>query len=141
MITRLTHIPNLILAYPATRDPSLVRFARNALLRVIPRIKETWDHPLYLRCIAQIGETLGRPAPAIPHDADSDDEAEDETMGGEANEAEGKPDMAWVKRVKEEEKREMTKTDVELRGYMSNLIKESIRVSRRSILLKLGPVY
>lgn len=50
-------------------------------------------------------------------------------MGDDGNEAEGKPDMAWVKRVRKEEKKEITKTDVELRGYMSNLIKESIRVS------------
>lgn len=48
------------------------------------------------------------------------------------DEAEGVPDRAWVDEVRREEKQEMTKTDVELRGYMSNLIKESIRVSTAS---------
>jgi COP9 signalosome complex subunit 1 len=111
-------------------DSSLLSFARTALLRAIPRIKETWDHALYLRCVAQVGETLSKPAPLVPEGADSDDELDDdETMGDDGNEAEGKPDMAWVKRVRKEEKKEITKTDVELRGYMSNLIKESIRVS------------
>lgn len=50
-------------------------------------------------------------------------------MAGEGEEADGKADTAWIARVKEEEKREMTKTEIDLRGYMSNLIKESIRVS------------
>jgi COP9 signalosome complex subunit 1 len=124
------HIPGRLLSFPATNDPRLLAFARTALVRAIPRVKETWDHGLYLRCVSQINETLGQPATSIPRGADSDDEGDDdEPMSGEANEAEGKPDMAWVKRVKEEEKKEITKTDVELRGYMSNLIKESIRVS------------
>jgi len=68
--------------------------------------------------------------------ADSDNEGEedgdedgDEPMTGGGEEAEGKADMAWVHRVKDEEKKEMTKTEIDLRGYMSNLIKESIRVS------------
>ena len=47
----------------------------------------------------------------------------------DVEEADGKADSAWIARVKEEEKREMTKTEIDLRGYMSNLIKESIRVS------------
>ena len=51
-------------------------------------------------------------------------------MSGEGEEADGKADTAWIARVKEEEKREMTKTEIDLRGYMSNLIKESIRVSQ-----------
>jgi COP9 signalosome complex subunit 1 len=50
-------------------------------------------------------------------------------MASEGEEGDGVIDFAWVKRVKEEEKREVTKMDVDLRGYMSNLIKESIRVS------------
>jgi len=50
-------------------------------------------------------------------------------MTGEGEESDGKADTAWIAKVKEEEKREMTKTEIDLRGYMSNLIKESIRVS------------
>jgi hypothetical protein len=96
-------------------------------LRAIPHIKETWDHKLYLQCISQINLTLGR-AP-LRAAADSDGEEEDEPMAGEGEEADGKADTAWIARVKEEEKRETTKTEIDLRGYMSNLIKESIRVS------------
>ena len=120
-----------------------MQFARTAILRAIPHIKKTWDHSLYLRSIAQINETLGRPGQinklAIHDDntsnSDGEDEVEeDEPMGDSigdltGDESEGVPDRAWVEKVKEEEKREVTKTDVELRGYMSNLIKESIRVS------------
>jgi COP9 signalosome complex subunit 1 len=95
-------------------------------LRAIPHIKETWDHKLYLQCISQINLTLGR-AP-LRAAVDSDGEEEDEPMAGEGEEADGKADTAWIASVKEEEKREMTKTEIDLRGYMSNLIKESIRV-------------
>lgn len=143
MITRLLHIPKILLSKPATKDPKLLEFARTAILRAIPHIKKTWDHSLYLRSVAQINETLGRPGQisklAIHDDAngtsDGEDEVEeDEPMGDSigdltGDESEGVPDRAWVEKVKEEEKREVTKTDVELRGYMSNLIKESIRVS------------
>lgn len=121
----------------------MLEFARTALIRAIPHIKKTWDHSLYLRTIAQINETLGRPGQinklAISDDtnesgAEEAEEEEDEPMADSigdltGDEAEGVPDRAWVQRVKEEEKKEVTKTDVELRGYMSNLIKESIRVS------------
>jgi COP9 signalosome complex subunit 1 len=73
---------------------------------------------------------LGRaPLRAVAADSDGEGEEEDEPMTGEGEEADGKADMAWISRVKEEEKREMTKTEIDLRGYMSNLIKESIRVS------------
>jgi COP9 signalosome complex subunit 1 len=117
----------LILAPPLTTDPKTLLVARTALLRAIPHIKETWDHKLYLQCISQINLTLGR-AP-LRAAVDSDGEEEDEPMAGEGEEADGKADTAWIARVKEEEKREMTKTEIDLRGYMSNLIKESIRVS------------
>ena len=139
LITRLMHVPKVILVKPTTSDPKLLSFARTALLRAIPHIKTTWDHGLYLRAIAQINETLGRPGqvnkPASIDGSNSDDDMEeDEPMADSVgdlvgDEAEGVPDRAWVERVKGEEKKEVSKTDVELRGYMSNLIKESIRVS------------
>lgn len=43
--------------------------------------------------------------------------------------ARGEIDVEWVESVREQERKETGKLDVELRGYMSNLIKESIRVS------------
>jgi COP9 signalosome complex subunit 1 len=120
----------LILTPPATTNPKALLIARTALLRAIPHIKETWDHRLYLQCISQINQTLGRaPLRVATADSDGEGEEEDEPMTGEGEEADGKADMAWISRVKEEEKREMTKTEIDLRGYMSNLIKESIRVS------------
>lgn len=135
MITRLLHIPKILLSRPATTDQSLLLFARTALLRAIPHIKQTWDYNLYFRVIQQINETLGKLTRKLPvKDTDSgDEEEEDEPMADSVgdlrgNEAEGEPDMVWVNSVKEEEKKEVTRTDVELRGYMSNLIKESIRV-------------
>lgn len=138
LITRLLHIPKILLSRPATTDPNLLLFARTALLRAIPHIKQTWDYNLYYRVMSQINETLGKSSGKIPmKDSDSADGEEDEPMADSVgdlrgNEAEGELDMVWVSSVKEEEKKEVTRTDVELRGYMSNLIKESIRVSRGS---------
>jgi hypothetical protein len=69
--------------------------------------------------------------------------AEDEGMDGiesarstvkttEVAAARGDVDVAWVDSVRELERKEGGKLEVELRGYMSNLIKESIRVSSRA---------
>jgi COP9 signalosome complex subunit 1 len=130
----------LILTPPIPTDPKTLLVARTALLRAIPHIKETWDHKLYLQCIVQINQTLGKSTGITGTAAtDSDNEGEedgdgDEPMTGGGEEGEGKPDMAWVHRVKDEEKKEMTKTEIDLRGYMSNLIKESIRVSFQSTI-------
>ena len=49
--------------------------------------------------------------------------------GVKGREEAGVPDMEWVEEARENERREAARLDVELRGYMSNLIKESIRVS------------
>jgi COP9 signalosome complex subunit 1 len=123
----------LLLKGPLTTNHAILEIARTALIRAIPHIKETWDHRLYLECVNQIKRTLGKPVRDIGGPAgNSDDEGEgqeDEPMASEGEEGDGVIDSAWVKRVKEEEKREVTKMDVDLRGYMSNLIKESIRVS------------
>jgi hypothetical protein len=52
-----------------------------------------------------------------------------EVEGAEGKEEDGYADMEWVEEVREMERKESGRLDVELRGYMSNLIKESIRVS------------
>jgi COP9 signalosome complex subunit 1 len=49
--------------------------------------------------------------------------------GVKGTEEAGVADMEWVEDARENERRESARLDVELRGYMSNLIKESIRVS------------
>ena len=49
--------------------------------------------------------------------------------GVKGREEAGVPDIDWVEETRENERREAARLDVELRGYMSNLMKESIRVS------------
>lgn len=41
----------------------------------------------------------------------------------------GKPDIAWVAHTQRNAQTENSRLNVELNGFMSNLIKESIRVS------------
>jgi hypothetical protein len=57
-----------------------------------------------------------------------DNEQEAEPVGDSGGEAMGEPNMAWVEAVREKERKEGGRLDVELRGYSNNLIKESIRV-------------
>ena len=45
------------------------------------------------------------------------------------DELHGGPDVEWMEETADNVRREGGRLDVELRGYMSNLIKESIRVS------------
>jgi hypothetical protein len=64
-------------------------------------------------------------------DDDDDDAAEggddpEETAG---NESQGIPDMVWLNEAREKAKKDNARLTIELTGYMSNLIKESIRVS------------
>lgn len=64
-----------------------------------------------------------------------DDEEDDAMLGVEAfgtdgDESDGVPDWDWVYEARENEKKENGRLMVELTGYMSNLIKESIRVGQ-----------
>jgi COP9 signalosome complex subunit 1 len=108
LITRLLHISTLL----PTSSPHATHFSLAALRRAIPHIKKTWDHALYLRVIHQITLLL-HPDP---------------TSSSGGKEEDGSPDFDWIEDVKELERKEGGRLDVELRGYMSNLIKESIRV-------------
>ena len=57
-----------------------------------------------------------------------------ESMDGvKGREETGVPDMDWVEEAMENQQRETSRLDVELRGYLSNLIKESIR-DRKSVV-------
>lgn len=51
------------------------------------------------------------------------------TPPGEGKEEDGFPDERWINETRDTVAKEVSRLDVELRGYMSNLIKESIRVS------------
>ncbi|WWD20026.1 hypothetical protein CI109_104499 [Kwoniella shandongensis] len=156
LITRLSHIPSLLLSPSSRPTPQTLLLTRTALIRLIPHIKSTWDHELYLRAINQIYETLhpsqrsfnssgtgggqeqGAGSGGLMDLDDDDDDGRPATAGsgaasgsraGGGGEDEGVPDIRWVESVREQDRKEATRLDVELRGYMSNLIKESIRLT------------
>lgn len=103
--------------------------------------KDTWDHQTYLQAVAQIDATLRKSASdGMAGEAmDVEDagrgqrkgaiESTGDSMMTQQGEEQGIPDMVWVEETTEVERKEGTRLDVELRGYLSNLIKESIRVS------------
>ena len=116
------HISNLVpTSSTHPPPPQLVNFALTALRRALMHVKSsTWDTTLYLRILGQI-DTLLHPV--------SGDGMDVERKG--SGEEAGVPDTDWVEETLENERKEISRLDVELRGYMSNLIKESIRVSIR----------
>lgn len=122
LITRLAAIPTLVLGAEKPSAKALA-LARAAALQAIPVLKaETWDTALYARLCRQIEATLtGAPF---------DDGMEiDESEGRAGPEAEGGRDKAWIADASARAKQEHQRLQVELNGYLSNLIKESIRVS------------
>lgn len=126
MITRLHHIPNLLLYHDIRPTSHSLSFARAALIRLIPHVKtETWDHQLYLQAIGELEATLKQGQPST---SAVDNAMDVESPSGRTKEFQGIPDNEWVEETVETERKEGTRLDVELRGYLSNLIKESIRV-------------
>jgi COP9 signalosome complex subunit 1 len=115
-LLRLHHLAQLILSSPST---STIPLARDALKRLIPLIKETWDVNMYV----SVSNTLADPpiAKRATGDVDMDDTAK-------TSEGQGRVDIDWIDSVRESERKEMGKLDTELKGYSSNLIKESMRV-------------
>lgn len=124
LIVRLMHVGHLVrLPPPAQVGPPpapLMVLMRTALERAMSHLKaETWDVQTY----AQAGTTLdsitqlekGKSA-AVPS-SDMEVDGMDSSI-----------DVRWIETTKENEKKEYARLDVELRGYLSNLIKESIRV-------------
>jgi COP9 signalosome complex subunit 1 len=125
LIVRLMHIATLVrLPLPANAPPPpppLLQLMRSALERVTALLKEsTWDVQTYTQAITLLDaiDSIERRSQA-GMDVD--------TPSGGAGTGSG-ADMDWVETARENEKKESAKLDVELRGYMSNLIKESIRV-------------
>lgn len=123
LITRLAAIPTLVLASETKPSQKAFALARAAALQAIAVLKaETWDTALYARLCRQIEATLTG--------ASYDESMEvDETEGRPGPEAEGGRDMAWIAEASAAAKQEHQRLQVELNGYLSNLIKESIRVS------------
>ena len=96
----------------------LLSLMTTALRRLIKVLKETsMDHKSYLEAESILD--------AILHPS-SDQSMDMDAAGGDQD---GVPDMVWVESTVQNEKKQTTTLDVELRGYTSNLIKESIRVS------------
>lgn len=134
------HIPKIILSTPFP-SPASLQVARTALLRAVPQIRKTLDVALYHQAVGQLeaiimsSQASGLQGSAI---ADDDAPARDSGMDvdGRKGEAEGVPDMEWVEATEAEERKEHGRLEVERTGYMSNLIKESIRVR----LLSSSPV-
>jgi len=112
---------------PAQSPPALFAAAKETLRRALDIIKtRTLDKEAYARATTQLDLIEGLEA--------------GNTMMNEGSVGLNGPnaDMDWVERVEEEGKREAGKLDVELKGYMSNLIKESIRVSRALLSSRLA---
>ena len=138
LITRLSHLSSLLRVPPphsasvigndpAQTPSALFSAAKETLRRALDTIKtRTLDKEAYARAITQLDLIEGY-------------EAGDAMMNeGSVGLSGPNADMEWVERVEEEGKREAGKLDVELKGYMSNLIKESIRVSRALVFCRLA---
>jgi COP9 signalosome complex subunit 1 len=112
--------PEAISASSSSSQPpkALLAIYKDSLRRAIETIKtQSLDKEAYIRAVVQL-------------DLLENYEAGNSTINDEKIGLNGpNADTAWVERVEEEGKREAGKLDVELKGYMSNLIKESIRVS------------
>jgi COP9 signalosome complex subunit 1 len=109
LITRLLFITSLI---DPNKPCTARRLGRTAAVLVIPLLKETWDIENYTHAVAYV-------ARCGPEGA----------AEGECTEAKtGTPDQVWVDETTPTARLENSRLAVELNGYMSNLIKESIRV-------------
>ncbi|OCF33382.1 hypothetical protein I316_04801 [Kwoniella heveanensis BCC8398] len=133
LITRLSHIPHLLLGPSSRPSPTSVphQLAKEAIQRLIPHLKtETLDHPLYLQLLSQIRprHTSDEFLMHLDGSAASGSAGADVAMAS-GTEENGVPDLQWVEEAREEERKESSRLDVELRGYLSNLIKESIRLT------------
>ena len=107
--------------------PALTSLMREALTRVVTLLKDsTWDTNTYTQAMTFLDAlaTVEKRRSGMDVDGKTSSAAESEMA-----------DINWVDKSTDSEKRELAKLDVELRGYMSNLIKESIRVSPRSFAI------
>ena len=87
---------------------------------------QTWDHQSYLAIMTRLEHlSAAERKTAMEIEVAASTDAGWDGIRGEVM---GVPDMEWVEEVMEKERKETARLDVELRGYMSNLIKESIRV-------------
>ncbi|ORX38038.1 cop9 signalosome complex subunit 1 [Kockovaella imperatae] len=119
LITRYLHMSKV-----SSRQPSHPALAKIACLKLYPMIKDqTLDHKSYLNVMTKLhGICAGRSSAGTGAGMEVDG-------GSGQSEEMGVPDMEWVEETMEKERKEAAVLDVDLRGYMSNLIKESIRLT------------
>ncbi|WVQ75266.1 hypothetical protein IAR50_004879 [Cryptococcus sp. DSM 104548] len=145
LIIRLQH---LILMSVHHSSPQFTLLAHAALLRLIPLIKSTtWDIDIYYWAVSTLYSVLNPGKQWKTNDAVMEVDGSDEDgtgIGrsglymklippGKGKEEEGFPDEKWVEDTREAYHKEYTRLDVELRGYVSNLIKESIRLTQLAL--------
>lgn len=97
-------------------------------------LKETLDTDLYLRIVGLIDATLHPdklPHPAAAGGSGNADEPMDidSVYARKGAEKDGRPDAVWIEERRATQQAEENRLGVELNGYISNLYKESIRVS------------
>ena len=127
LITRYQHMMHITSTQP--RSSPLAQLACLAVYKLLK--DQTWDHQSYLAVMARLDQlAAAERKTAMEVEVVASTDAGWDGIRGEIM---GVPDMEWVEEVMEKERKETARLDVELRGYMSNLIKESIRVSTRAI--------
>ncbi|WWC73396.1 uncharacterized protein I206_107363 [Kwoniella pini CBS 10737] len=129
LITRLSHIPTFLLNSHSSK-PTIhsINLAKAALLRLIPHIKnETLDYDGYIQSIKLLKDPSSRQK--TDEEKMDIDESIDWPSSITSTIGDEHLDKAWVENAKETERKENSKLSVELTGYLSNLIKESIRLT------------
>lgn len=121
------HVGNLVRLPPTPLvgppPQPLLTLIRTALERAIIHLKaETWDVQTYAEA-GIIIDTINQLQKGKSASTSASASTEMEVDG-----LESVLDVKWIESTKENEKKEYARLDVELRGYLSNLIKESIRV-------------
>lgn len=132
MINRLRHVALLAESNEARIPQPLRQLSLAAARRLAGLVKSrTWDTQLYMRITTLIDALINAPQNLAGGDAMDIEPAVPvaEKASGQSGEENGVPDFEWIEEAQEAERKENARLDVELRGYMSNLIKESIRVS------------
>ncbi|TYJ56871.1 hypothetical protein B9479_002482 [Cryptococcus floricola] len=148
LIIRLQHLISTCRSHSSPQSDLL---AHAALLRLIPLIKSTtWDLDIYYWAVSTLYALLNPgkwwKTNDVAMEVDGTDGAEDDGSGmgrgglygkiippGRGREGDGFPDEKWVDDTREAYHKEYTRLDVELRGYVSNLIKESIRLTQLAL--------
>ncbi|GAA5840650.1 hypothetical protein JCM11251_004176 [Rhodosporidiobolus azoricus] len=122
----------LRLLFIAHSSPSLAGPALTLALSAIQRL--TLDVRLYEETYHQYRQFIS----AVESGEEQDPRAREwlaSIRSGEGGEGECKVDREWIDKTRREAQSGQDKLEVELKGYMTNLIKESIRMGHRDLAL------